>query len=237
MSLKNRTTVITGATGGLGKVVARQFAERGANLVLVGSTLEKLNSQGKDLFLPSERWLSVPVDLVQPDAAQKVLDESLKKFGRVDILLHFVGGWIGGKPIFQVAKDDLSKMLQQHVWTTFYLAQVFGNFMVEKGWGRIIVISSPNAVILPANGSPYSVAKSAEEALILTLAEELKGSGVTSNILRVRTIDINHDRDRQPSEKTAFWTTPEEISASIEYLCSSEAGSVNGACIPLYGSP
>ena len=71
----------------------------------------------------------------------------------------------------------------------------------------------------------------------MTLAEELKGTGVTSNVLRDRTIDINHERDRQHSAKSATWTTPEEIAAAILYLCSDEASSVNGARIPLYGSP
>ena len=72
---------------------------------------------------------------------------------------------------------------------------------------------------------------------MLTLAEEYKGTGVTANVLRVRTIDVKHERDTDPSPKTASWTTPEEIAAAILYLCSNEAGMVNGARIPLYGSP
>jgi NAD(P)-dependent dehydrogenase (short-subunit alcohol dehydrogenase family) len=237
MGVENRIAVITGATGGLGRVVARSLAISGARLVLVGSNADKLDLLSRELNLPQERWLSVAADLSHADAAQVVLDAALAKFGRVDMLLHFVGGWIGGKPIPQVASEELSSMLLQHVWTTFYLAQVFGPQMTANAWGRIVVVSSPSAATPPANGLPYSVGKSAQEALILTLAEELKGTGVTANILRVRTIDTNHERERQPSAKTASWTTPEEIVATILYLCSDEAGTVNGARIPLYGSP
>ncbi|HWQ84464.1 MAG TPA: SDR family oxidoreductase, partial [Anaerolineales bacterium] len=85
-------------------------------------------------------------------------------------------------------------------------------------------------------GAAYSVGKAAQEALILTLAEELKGSGVTANVVRVKTIDIKHERDQQSSPKTAAWTTPEEIISGILYLCSEDARMVNGARLPMYGS-
>ena len=237
MGLENRIVVITGATGGLGRVVAHRLAESGARLVLVSSSAEKLEALERELNLPQGRVLSFPVDLSQPEAAQSVLDAVISGFGRADILLQFVGGWSGGKSVAQVAVDDLSTMLQQHLWTTFYLAQVFGPHLAANGWGRVIVVSSPSVAAPPANGAPYTIAKSAQEALILTLAEELKGTGVTANALRVRTIDVQHARDNQPSPKTASWTTPEEIAAAVLYLCSDEAGTVNGTRIPLYGSP
>jgi len=237
MGVENRIAVITGATGGLGRVVAQHLAMSGARLVLVSSNADKLDLLRRDLNLPQERWLTVVADLSRTDAAQVVLNAALAKFGRVDLLLHFVGGWMGGKLIPLVSVEELSSMLQQHLWTTFYLAQIFGPHMTANSWGRIVVVSSPSAATPPANGLPYSVGKSAQEALILTLAEELRGTGVTANILRVRTIDTNHERERQPSAKTASWTTPEEIAATILFLCSDEAGTVNGARIPLYGSP
>lgn len=237
MGLAERVVVITGATGGLGRVVAHRLAEIGARLVLVSSSAEKLEALENELNLAEDRTLSIAVDLTQPQAAQSVLDAAAAQFGRADILLHFVGGWIGGKPVAQVSVDDVSSMLQQHLWTTFYLAQSFGPRMSANGWGRIIVVSSPSAAAPPANVAPYAIGKSAQEALMLTLAEELKGTGVTANVLRVRTIDVKHERDNQPSPKTASWTIPEEIAAAILYLCSDEAGMVNGARIPLYGSP
>jgi len=237
MTLENRVVMITGVTGSLGPTAARRFAECGANLVLVGSSAEKLDALGQMLALPKERWLAVAAVLSQPDAARKVLDASLEKFGRVDILLHLVGGHIGGKPVPQVTEEEVSKMLQQHLWTTFHLAQAVVPHMTANGWGRVIVISSPSAGAPPANNLPYSIGKTAEETLMVTLAEELKGTGVTANILRVRMIDTNHERDREKSPNKISWTSPDEICASLLYLCSEEAGTVNGARIPLYGSP
>lgn len=237
MGLENRTAVITGATGGLGRVVTRRLAESGAQLVLSGSNDAKLDTLARELSLADRRWLPSAADLTEAGAAQRLLDAALAKFGRVDILLHFVGGWMGGKPVAQVSAADVSTMLQQHLWTTFYLAQAFCPHLAASGWGRIVVVSSPAAGAPPANGLPYSVGKSAQEALIATLAEELKGTGVTANVLRVRSIDVKHERDSQPSAKNAAWTTPEEIAEAVLYLCSDAAGVVNGARIPLYGSP
>lgn len=237
MGTIERVVVINGATGGLGRVVAHRLAEVGAKLVLVSSSAEKLEALQRELNLAQDRTLSIVVDLNQPQAAQSILDAVVTRFGRADVLLHFVGGWIGGKPVAQVSVDDVSSMLQQHLWTTFYLAQAFGPHLAANGWGRLIVVSSPSAAAPPANVAPYSIGKSAQEALMLTLAEEFKGTDITANVLRVRTIDVKHERDTQPSPKTASWTTPEEIAAAILYLCSDEAGMVNGARIPLYGSP
>lgn len=237
MGLNEQVVVITGATGGLGRVVAHRLAVIGARLVLVSSSAEKLEALENELNLAEDRTLSIAVDLSQPQAAQSVLDAGAAQFGRADILVHLVGGWIGGKPVPEVPVEDVSTMLQQHLWTTFYLAQAFGPHMSANGWGRMIVVSSPSAGAPPAKGAPYAIGKSAQEALMLTLAEEYKGTGVTANVLRVRSIDVKHERDTQPSPKTAAWTTPEEIAATILYLCSDEAGIINGARIPLYGSP
>lgn len=237
MGVENRIAVITGATGGLGQVVANHFAKSGTRLVLVGSNADKLEALGNKLELPKERWLSVAVDLNQPSAAKAVLDASLAAFGRVDILLHLVGGWVGGKSIPQVTVDEVSLMLKQHFWTTFFLAQAFSPHMVANGWGRILIVSSPSVISLPANGLPYSIGKSAQEVLMITLAEELKGTGVTSNVLRVSSIDVNQERDRQSSTRPTSAATPEEIAAVMLFLCSEETGIVNGARIPLYGSP
>jgi NAD(P)-dependent dehydrogenase (short-subunit alcohol dehydrogenase family) len=232
----NRVVVISGASGGLGKVVARQFASSGAKVVLAGKNAEKLEALGMQLDIPQDRWMSVAVDLTNEEAVSGLLTKVLTKIGKVDILIHLVCGWIGGKPLEEVKIEDVSEMIDQHILSTFFAAQAFIPKLVENKWGRIIVISSPSAGIPPANNLPYSVAKAGQEALILTLSEELRGSGVTANIVRVKTIDVNHEKEHSPSSKNAAWTTPEEITDMIMYLCSESAGMVNGARIPLYGS-
>jgi NAD(P)-dependent dehydrogenase (short-subunit alcohol dehydrogenase family) len=233
----NRVVVITGASGGLGRVVASQFASRGAKIVLVGKSVEKLEELGSKLGIAREEWMLVAADLTNEQSAQGLLNNVLTTFGKVDIFIHLVGGWIGGKPLDDVKTEDVSEMINQHILTTFFASQAFIPELVKNKWGRLIVISSPSAGYPPANNLPYSVAKAGQEALLLTLAEELKGSGVTANIVRVRTIDVKHEKELSPSLINSAWTTPEEIADTIMYLCSEGAKMVNGARIPLYGSP
>ena len=237
MAIEDRVAIITGATGGLGRVVTFRLAEHGARLALFGRNAERLAQLASELHLPEDRYLAQALNLRDPVDAQAAADAVLAKFGRAEILLHLVGGWIGGKPVVEVAANEISDMLQQHLWTTLYVARAFVPHLVANQWGRVIVISSPHASSPPANVAPYVIGKAAQETLMLALAQELKDSGVTANTLVVRAIDVQHQRDRVPTPKNVSWTTPEEIASMILYLCSDEARMVNGARIPLYGRP
>ena len=237
MALEHRVVVITGASGGLGQVVTRQFAEQGARLALLGRSTGRLETLVRQLGLSEDRYLLSAVDLSDPKGARASAAEVIEKFGRAEILLHLVGGYVGGKSVVEAEAEELSGMLRQHVWTTFHLLQAFVPHIVANRWGRVVAVSHRDALNPPGNNSPYVVAKAGQEIFALSLAQELRGTGVTANVILVRSIDVTHERDRNPSPESATKTTPEEIAAAMLYLCSDEAGTVNGARIPLYGGP
>lgn len=236
MSLENRTAVITGATGGLGSVLTRDLAARKANLALLDIDPARLAALTDDLSLPDSRFLAQTVNLLDPIETQTAAEAVAAKFGRIDILLHVVGGWIGGKTLLEVPRADLEFMLNQHVWTNFNVIQAFVPHLVKNGWGRIVMVTSPYAARPNAKGGPYSIGKAGQESLMLTLSQELKGTGVTANLVQAKTIDVKREKVSAPSPDNASWTTPEELSAAILYLLSDEASTVNGAKIPLFGS-
>lgn len=236
MDLENRVVVITGATGGLGRVAARKFSEKGARLVLVGKSNGKLRVLSNELDVPEGRFLTYAADLSQASALQDVLSGIMSKFGQVDILIHLVGGWSGGKSVVDVEEFQINSMLQQHLWTTLYLVQAFLPPMLSRQWGRIMIVSSPYALNPIANLAPYAIGKAAQEALIQTIAQEVKGSGVTANMLLVKTIDLKHERLHQSTAQNASWTTPEEICSSLLHLSTEEGNRINGARIGLYGN-
>lgn len=236
MSVQNRVVIITGATGGLGQVAAQKFAEQGARLALVGTDAEKLAHLAQALNLPEARILLQVADVSDPGSVSALARATQEKFGQADILLHLVGGWSGGKSVLETAENEIQAMLRQHLWTTYHLSQAFIPLMSANRWGRILAVSSPLASRPTASMSPYVIGKAAQEALLLTLAQEVKDSGITVNLVLVKTIDTEHARAGQPSQKNASWTTPEEITASLLHLCSEEAGMINGARIPLFGS-
>lgn len=234
--LQDRVILITGATGGLGRVAAREMAAQGARLALVSTNALKLQSLAASLNLEQGRVITYAGDLTQSEVVTQAAAAVQQAFGRVDVLLHLVGGWTGGRSVAEGDPDDLEDMIRQHVWTTLYLAQAFVPLLISNGWGRIITVSSPSAERPAARGGFYAAGKAAQDALMLTLGRELAGSGVTANVLQVRAIDTGHERDLDRTEKNASWTTPEEITAAVLYLCSDDARVINGARIPLFGA-
>ena len=235
MPLADRVVLITGATGGLGTVVTRRFAETGARLGLVGTDRERLVAVASSAGLAEDRWVAGVGDLTDRAAAEAVVATVVDRFGRVDVLLHLVGGYAGGGPIASFADDDLHRMLGQHLWSTLNVARAVIPGMVERGWGRILGVTSFTTVSTPARAAIYATTKSAQETLLRVLAKEVASTGVTVNMVAVRAIDAVHAREREPSPKNASWTTPEEVVATFRFLCSDEAAAINGARIPLDG--
>jgi len=220
-----KTIVLTGATGVLGNLVAKTFAERGHNLALLNRDQAKLDSLIGDLNLPQERLYTQTVDLLNGSAIQDSAEAVHSKFGSVHALIHLIGGWTGGKTIPESSKNDFESMLNQHVWTTFNLLQAFAPHIAASKWGRVMIVSMPVTVKPAAKMALYAAAKSAQESLVLTLAEEYKDNGLTANVIHVKTID---------TKASGKGTTPAEIVSAMSYLFSDEASKVNGARIPLY---
>lgn len=235
MDLRDRVAIVTGATGGLGRVVTRDLAAAGARLGLLGTRLDRLEALATDLALASDRWLARAADLTDAEAAAAAVDDVASHFGRVDILVHVVGGWTGGTTVAETPLETYRSMLDQHFWTTLHVTRALVPHLAAGGWGRVVAVSSPVAADPPGRMSAYAAGKAAQEALLRTLAREVADKGTTVNLLLVRTIDAAHARDADPTPKNASWTTPEEISAAIGYLLSDEAGVVNGARVPLFG--
>jgi len=235
MNLKGKVALIAGATGELGTIVTRELARQGARLVLLGRSQEPLISLADELHLSPEQYLLFTGDLHHPGSLDKATEQIMESFGRIDILLNLVGGWTGGQTLEEVSAEAVQNMLDQHLWTTFYLTQAFTPSLKKSPAGRVIVVSSPTATQPGAKTAPYAIGKAAQEALILTLAKELAGSTATANVIQVKAIDTKHRRGSDPSGKYAGWTTPEEITAAILYLCSEQAAMVNGVRIPMTG--
>jgi NAD(P)-dependent dehydrogenase (short-subunit alcohol dehydrogenase family) len=228
MSLESRVALISGATGALGRALARRLAGDGASLVLVGTDAARLEDVVSSESLPADRCLTLVADLRSDDDTRAAVQHSIERFGRIDVLAHLVGGYAGGTPLVETDAPQLRNMLDQHAWTTFNAVRAVVPLMTAAGWGRIIAVS-PTTVATPGtNAAAYTAAKAAQDAMLVSLARELKGTGVTANLVVVRAIDA--DRSGK-----AGWATPEHIASTIVYLCSDDAATVNGARIPLTG--
>jgi len=221
----NKIVVISGATGGLGQATARAFAESGASLVLLGRKADSLDSLARTLNLPPERISTHALDLLDAPALHAAAEAVTVKWGLIHILIHLVGGWTGGQTIAETSPADFQAMLAQHAQTTFNLFQAFVPSLLQSGWGRVITVSAPVASRPVARRGAYAAGKAAQDALVLTLAEELRGSGVTANIIVVNSIDL---------EQKGTGTSPAEVIAAMNYLCSDAARRVNGVRLSLF---
>ena len=226
--------LITGVTGALGRVAADRFASSGARVALVGRDKARLEKLGGQLGVGVDRWLAVPGELTDTRAAQAVARAVTDRWGRTDVLLHLIGGWAGGSAVVDLDHDEVRGMLDQHLWTTLHIVQAVVPGMVERGFGRVLAVSSPFASEPGPRGASYALAKATEEVLIRSLAREVVGSDVTANLVIVRTIDAKHERESAPSPKNASWTAPEEIAHTLLFLASPAAAAITGARIPLH---
>jgi len=224
---------IAGASGGLGPEVARVLASMDARLSLGERDEGRLQATLADLALPEDRVLGQTVDLVDPASAQSWVDATVERFGRVDALVHLVGGWRGGKPIGQAPLEDddflhavLVKSVQ--VSSRAFLPQLAANR------GRFVIVSSPMAERPTSTNAAYGAAKAAAEAWTLALADELGPSGGTANIIRVNAIVTPRMREQSPDKEFETFTDASEIAEAVSFLLSPAARKMNGQRLSLH---
>ena len=231
----DRVVLVTGATGVLGRAAVAGFAADGSRFGLIGRDPGRLAESAAAAGLTADRWVGAVADVREADQVGASVAKVVERFGRIDVLLHLVGGFVPGAPITELDPANLTFMLDQHLWSTLHVSRAVLPGMIERGWGRILAVSSFTTASTPARAAIYATSKIAQETLLKVLAKEVGGTGVTVNVVAVRQIDTEHAREREPSPKNANWTTPEEIVEAFRYLASDEAAAINGARIPLDG--
>ena len=233
----HRVVAISGATGGLGRTAAAAFAADGWRIGVLGTDADRLTRLAADLGLPDGHWAPGVADLSATggDAAGRAFASIARDLGPIDALLHLVGGYAGGASVVEVDPATLDDMVGQHLWSTFHAVRAVLPAMLERGWGRIVAVVPTITASPVARQGTYTAAKAAQEALLRTVAKEVAGTGVTVNVIAVKAIDTKGERDREPSPKTAAWSTPPEIVETMRWLCSDAATTVNGQRIALDG--
>jgi NAD(P)-dependent dehydrogenase (short-subunit alcohol dehydrogenase family) len=238
--VKGRIVAISGAAGGLGPSVVRAFSEAGAILAVAGRDEGKLGRMLDEAGVPAERRLATSVDLSELSEARRWAEAIRGAFGRVDVVLHLVGGYKSGTSIEEITTEDWSSLQQMLVITTLNVVRAFAIPLRTGGWGRFVGVTSPKAQAPTAKSALYAMGKAASDALVLALADELRGTGATANLVVVDAIDTPEARQAPGTgvvDKKAYGkTTPaEEIAAAMLFLCSAEAATINGVRLPLTG--
>jgi NAD(P)-dependent dehydrogenase (short-subunit alcohol dehydrogenase family) len=232
---RERVVLITGATGGLGAAVTREFAGTSARLALVSRSAQALQALVDEHGLPSERAFTMAADVTKPEQVNAIVEAIMARWKRVDVLLNTVGGWRGGQPVEEITLQSWQHMLDLNLNSAFLLSRAVLPPMLETGWGRIVHVSSKTAVSPRAKQAGYAVAKMGLISLTEVIAAEVKRSGVTANVILPSIIDTPANRNNIPQADPSKWVAPEHIAATMRFLCSDTGALLNGARIPIYG--
>jgi len=231
--LAGRVVAIAGASGNLGPTVVRRLAATGAVLALGGRDGEPLDALAADVGIEAD---SASVDLLDAEAARAWATGVAERRGRIDALVHLVGGWRGGKPIEEAPLADWNFLHDLLIRTVQHATQAFAPYLLESEHGRFVIVSSGQAQAPTHTNAAYAAAKAAGEAWTLALADRFRGSGATANMIVVGSILTPEMREESPDKDFSKFTPAEEIAEAVAYLCSDAAASMNGQRLTLRGT-
>ena len=233
--LAGRTYAIAGAGGALGPHVARALLAQGANVALADRSVEHLAAVV--VGLPGERVHVDGVDLLDAADAERWAQAAARRFGAVDGLLHLVGGWRGGTPLAEAPDEDWTVMHDLAVRTTQHASRAFRGQLADAGArGRFLIVSSLQAQRPSGKNAAYAAAKAAAESWTLALADDLKGTGATANVVVINALVTPEQREAAPEKPFKSFQRVEHVAATLAFLCSDAAGSMSGQRVVLAGA-
>jgi NAD(P)-dependent dehydrogenase (short-subunit alcohol dehydrogenase family) len=227
--MKDKVVLVTGANGGLGSYVTQAFLDAGATVVGVSRKIQQ-----SDFNSPA--FTAVPAEISTAAGAKSMVETVVARFGRLDVVVHTVGGFAGGPSIAETDDATFQRMFDMNLNSTFYLLRAVLPAMRKTGSGRIIAIGSRAALEPGAGVGAYSASKAAMVSLIRTVALENKDAGITANVILPGTMDTPTNRKAMPNADVSKWVQPANVAGLITWLAGDAGKDINGAAIPIYGA-
>jgi NAD(P)-dependent dehydrogenase (short-subunit alcohol dehydrogenase family) len=231
--LEGKYVLITGASQGLGRQLAIEFAREGAaGLALAARRREGLEEVSASLreAAPGVRVLNIVADLRRQEDVERTVATTLSEFGgRLDVLVNNASS-IGPTPLpylLDYPLEDFRSVLDTNLVAPFILIKKALPAMVERGGSIINVTSDAGQVGYPTWGA-YGISKFGLEGMSQTWAAELEGSGVRVNWVDPGEMNTEMHRQAEPDEDPAQWADPSEVTEVFIYLASDESRHVNG---------
>ena len=247
--LKNKVAIITGAASGIGLATSKVLSAEGAKIILADVNemmlSEAVNEVGGDAFT---------VDLSKREGCKSLVDYTLEKYGRVDVLVN-VAGIQNVSSIEEFPEDKWDFMMSLMLTAPFLLTKYVWTSMKNNGWGRVINLNSIHGLVASEFKSAYVSAKHGMMGLTKTAALEGGPYGITVNSIcpaYVRTPLVDNQIEAQAKhhgiskeqvvseimlQKAAIKTLlePEKIAEVVKFLCSEVADNITGAAVPVDG--
>ena len=183
LELNSKVAVVIGGTSGIGLAIAKGMAEAGADVVPTSRRPEQVESAASDIESRGRKTLRISADVSDRASLQNVLDESIKAFGKVDILVNSAGR-TKRAPTLEFTEEDWNNIIDTNLTGTLRAAQVFGRHMLERKYGSIINIASLSTFVALYEVAAYSASKAAVASLTKSLA--IEWSQHVDAVIRVR---------------------------------------------------
>ena len=241
--LSGRVAVVTGGNGGIGRGIALGLAQAGAAVAVLARNEEKNQRVTSELQALGVAALAVRVDVSVRGELQPALEKVEEKLGPVSVLVNNAG--ITRDTTFKkMSKGDWDSVIRTNLDSVFNMTKQVMDGMVDRGWGRVVNVSSVNGSKGAFGQTNYSAAKAGMHGFTKALALEVARKGVTVNTISPGYIGTKMvmaipkevlDTKILPQIPLGRLGTPEEIAGLIIYLCSDEAAFVTGANIAING--
>ena len=244
LDLNDRVAVVIGGTSGIGRAIAHGLAEAGANVVCTSRRTEQVEITAKEIEERGRRTIRVTSDVSDRNSLQNLLDECVKAFGKVDILVNSAGR-TKRAPTVDFDENDWNDIIETNLTGTLRACQIFGRHFLENAYGRIINIASLSTFVSLFEVAAYSASKAAVASLTKSLAIEWAARGVNVNAIApgVFKTDLNRELLESSERGKEFQIrTPmgrfgqvEELAGAAIFLASDAASFVTGEILVVDG--
>jgi NAD(P)-dependent dehydrogenase (short-subunit alcohol dehydrogenase family) len=229
-----QVVLVAGGTGGLGRAVSLAFLEEDARVVVSYRNQEEFAAL-KSAAVNGSLIEGRRVDVTDETATRQFIDRVLAEHGRLDAMVNTVGAYAGGMKLWESNTTVFEQMMALNLRSGLVLSRAVVPVMLKKKRGAIVNVASKAAIDHAAGAAAYAASKAAALAMMDSLAEDLKGTGVRVNSILPSIIDTEVNRKAMPNADFEKWPKPQDIARVILFLCSDDAKVIHGAAVPVYG--
>lgn len=243
--LRGKVAIVTGSSRGLGLASAAGMAEHGAKVVVCGRNSESCDAAAAQIRTAGGEAMAVSCNIGRKDELQRVVDATVTQWGRVDIVMAnaAIHPWVGS--VLDLREETFNKFMQVNVQSHIWLAQMTVPGMLERGYGRFIVVASIVGLLGDPLTGTYGLTKAADMQFVRNMATEFASRGITANCIAPGTFKTEMARSQWENEALVKWyheRNPSqrfgevhEIAGIAVLLASPSGGYINGQTIAVDG--